>query len=193
MNNMRVVQFAAVLALAFASDSMASLIGSTYTFSDSTTGATTIVGTGPGFCIGPNEDNCHDSGLFGGFSFADLDPTDGTITFSFSGSTDETNGSFMIDLNNLTTPDGSIITGITYGSGNLLEGDFSAVTWDGTNAAFTGTADGGYDAVQDGGVNIVFDVALQPAASAPEPASIWLSGLGLAGLAFFATRRRVRT
>jgi len=184
------------LSLVFASGAMAGIIDSTYNFSDSTSGATTITDTGnksytdpanAAFCVGPNGgSNCGGAGLYGSYTFGQTDPTDDTITFLFSGSTDETNGTFSIDLGDFVTTDGSTITGVTYGSGNLFNGDFSQVSWNGTDAVFTGTADGGYDAVGD--ASVVFDVAVSPA-STPEPASFALFGLGLVGLS--SARRRL--
>ena len=50
---------------------------------------------------------------------------------------------FVIDLRNFTNLGGDAITGVTYDSGNLLAGNFTSVTWNGTDAVFTGTPSGG--------------------------------------------------
>lgn len=184
------ISFAAV----FASTSMAGIVGSTYHFSTSTTGSTTIIGTSgyyadpmnPGVCVGPNSDSCSSSGLDGGFTFQDVDATDSKINFTFVGSTDLANGTFTIDLGNFVTTDGSTITGITYNSGNLFVGDFTGVSWNGTDAIFTGATSSLYNAV--GGRTVSFDVTLS---STPEPGTIALFGSAIAALGFARRRRLV--
>ncbi len=198
--NIRALQLAAVLSVALASTSMASLVGVTYTAGGSASGETSLgitsgtytSPTNVAFCAytAAFDDACVSSGLYGSVAFADTDSTDGTITFNFTGSSSPTgdgSGGFTIELGNFATTDGSIVTGVSYASGNLADGSFNTVSFDGTTATFTGTSDAGvYDAV--GGQSVVFDVTLQPA-SAPEPASIALFGSGLIGLAFAARKR----
>jgi hypothetical protein len=189
--NIRALNLAAALAVVFASTSMADIVGSTYNFSASSTGTTTITSsgagsytdpTGAGFCVGPNSDNCTSSGMFGFYLFSQVSSTEDRIDFVFSGGTDNADGTFSIDLGNFVTLDGETITGVTYDSGNLaFDGDFSKVTWDGTDAIFTGTAGtSGYDAF--GRSQVFFDVAVTPAASTPEPSSVLLFGTLITGL-----------
>src|SRR5262249_10660019 len=120
------------------------------------------------------------------YTFEDIDPTNSTITFHLSGSTSTADGSFVINLGNFVTTDGSIVTSITYGNGNFDTGDFSQVSFDGATATFTGSTASFYDAI--GGRDVVFNVALE--AAPPEPASVMLTGLGMVGLALVAKRRR---
>ncbi|MBZ5575502.1 MAG: hypothetical protein LAP40_02950 [Acidobacteriia bacterium] len=181
----RSIHLAGALALAFASTAMADLVGSTYTEATSVTGLTQITGSN-GFCVGPPTACASGSGLSGTFAFQDITPTLSTITFTFFGSTFLTSGSFDIDLGNFVTPDGDTIAGVTHASGNLVMGNFSNVSWNGTDAIFTGTPTFIYDAI--GGSKVVFDVAMNPAV--PEPSSAPVVGVGLVGLALAAVWRK---
>lgn len=110
---------------------MADIVGSTYSFSAFTTGGTQILATNgiytdpgnPGFCLGPPTTCASGSGVSGSFGFSDVTSTLSTITFTFFGSTRPTDGSFSIDLGGFVIPDGDVITGVTYASGNLIAGD----------------------------------------------------------------------
>jgi PEP-CTERM motif len=183
---------AAASALTMAAPAMAHIVGASYDFSTSVTGSTEIGSTpgtytdpaNPGFCVGPPVACSSGSGMFGFFSFADPLPNTGLITFTFFGSTDSAPGSFTIDLGHFVTTDHEKITNVTYSSGNLFEGDFSAVSWNGTDALFTGSTTGAYNAV--GGTSVVFDVALT---TVPEPATWVLVGLGFALLGFAGYRK----
>lgn len=169
------------LAAICASAAMADIQGSTYTFATSVTGNTQIspLGSGgthtdpanPGFCVGPPVACGSGSGVSGSFSFATVSPTLDTITFQFFGSTAGAGpGTFKIDLGNFVTLDGETITNVTHASGNLFSGDFTSVSWNGTDAVFTGSTSSDFDAV--GGVRVVFDV--DTTGAVPEPASIAL-------------------
>ena len=128
------------------------------------------------------------SGVSGSFAFADVTPVLSTMTFTFFGSTTgAAAGTFVLDLGNFVTTDGSTIANVSYSSGNLFSGDFTSVSWDGTNALFTGTATNGFNAI--GGRSVVFNVEMVPA-EVPEPATLTLAGMALAGFAIAARRRR---
>ena len=126
--------------------------------------------------------------MSGSFAFAIINPTLDRITFTFFGSTSGAGpGTFVIALGNFATTDGSVVTNVTYNSGNLFEGDFSSVTFVGGTATFTGSTGGEFDAI--GGHTVIFDVTVTPDA-APEPATLALLGSGLVGLAVRRSRRR---
>ena len=84
------------------------------------------------------------------------------------------------------TTDGSTIANVTYSAGNLLLGDFTSVSWDGTNALFTGTSVSEFSAL--GGSSVVFNVEMVPA-DVPEPATLTLTGIAW-GFGLAARRRR---
>jgi hypothetical protein len=187
---------AAALALAFAAHANATIVGSTYDFSTSATGQTGISPavttptpktdpSNPAFQVG--DAATFDFTLSGSFAFAKVSPTHDTITFSFFGSTSGGGpGTFSIDLGNFVTTDGEKVTAVSYASGNFLEGDFSKVTFNGTDAVFEGSTNGIYNA--QGNHNIVFDVTTTSPAGVPEPSSVAL--LASAVLGFMVMRRR---
>jgi hypothetical protein len=190
----------AALSLTFATAASATLVGSTYDYSSSTTGNTVLTGSAngtytdpsnPGVCVGP-PNFCGDSaGLSGSMAFATISPTLNTITFTFYGSTAGAGpGSFTLDLGNFVTTDGSSITGVSYASG-FLGGATNAFNWDGTNAAFTFSTGSDYNAV--GGNTIVYNLAMA-SATVPEPDSLLMlmGGIGLLGLGLIARRKLAR-
>jgi hypothetical protein len=79
---------------------------------------------------------------------------------------------------------------VTYTLGNLFVGDFSGVSWNGTDATFTGSTNSEYNAT--GGATVIFDVTLEPVESGavPEPSSIWPVGPILGGLLVGLKKRR---
>jgi hypothetical protein len=202
MINSRAVQLAAVLALAFASNSMADLIGSSYTFSSSGSNSTTVIGgasatdtdpSNPVICVGFAPVSCSvpTTGTSVSFAFANIGTEEDSITFTFTGTSSfdggtGAGGSFTEDLASILTLDGSLIVNAAYASGSIANGSFSLPSFDTTDLNFLGASDvnGQY-----GPGTVVFDVTLAPA---PEPGSIFLSGLGIAGLALIVAKRHVR-
>jgi hypothetical protein len=161
--NLRALTLATGLVVTSAETSTANIVGSTYDFFVSAIGATEIEavdGTytdpaNPGFCVGPPVACSEGFGLSGSFSFADVTPTMSTITFQFFGTGGGMGpGEFSINLSNFMG--GDTITDVTYASGNLQEGDFTNVTWEGTSATFTGSSGIGYAATD--GASVVFNV-----------------------------------
>src|SRR6267378_1942460 len=170
----RASYFAAALALAFAPNANATIVGSTYNFSSSVTGNTQIsplgpqgaFTSGPGFCVGPPVNCGGGQGVSGSFAFATVSPTLDTITFSYFGSTAGAGpGSFSIDLGNFVTTNGEAITGVTLASGSL-GGATTSVTFNGTDAIFTETTGTNYNAL--GGNFLVFN-ATTTGPRVPEP------------------------
>lgn len=194
MGNVKLTALAAIaLAFSAAYPASAHLVGATYDFSTSTTGNTQIGATpgaytdpsNPGFCVGPPVSCGSGSGMSGSFTFADVSTNSSTITFTFFGSTDGAGpGTFSIDLSNFVTTDGEHITGITYGSGNLAGGDFTSVSWNGSEAIFTGSTSTDYNAV--GGRSIVFDVST----AVPESKTWAMMLMGFIALGYAAHTRR---
>lgn len=185
----------AAISFAFAGAANATIVGSTYDFSASATGNTTIsapTGTytdpsNPGFCVGPLLACGSGSGVSGSFNFGNSSPNVDTITFSFYGSTFGAGpGSFTIDLGNFHTTDGETIQGVSFGSGSLGGASISN-SWNGTDALFTFNTSSDFNAI--GGNYVTFNVSTK---SVPEPAPLLLMGTGLMGLGF-VKRRRNRT
>ena len=191
----RTLFLGAAMTLVFAGNASATIIGATYAFSTSTTGAVQISPFGgptthtdpanPGFCVGPPVACGQGSGVSGTFAFSTVGPNLDRITFTFFGSTFSVAGTFAIQLGNFSTVDGEVITGVSYNAGNLSAGDFTNVTFDGVNAIFTGSTASGFNAL--GGRTVTFNVATR---EAPEPGALALVGLGLAAGIRRLRRRR---
>ena len=189
----RTLFLGAAMTLVFAGNASATILGATYNFMTSTTGAVQISPSGgptshtdpanPGFCVGPPVACATGSGVSGSFAFSNVGPNLDRIAFTFFGSTNPVLGTFSIQLGNFSTVDGEVITGVTYNAGNFATGDFSSVTWDGVKAIFTGSTANGFNAI--GGRTVTFNVATR---EAPEPATLLLFGLGALGAG--AYRRR---
>jgi hypothetical protein len=183
-----------VLGVVFASVSFADLMGSTYNFTTSVTGNVQISPLGatgshtdpanPGFCVGPPVACSTGSGVSGGFTFTEVNPTLSHINFSFFGSTGSATGSFSIDLGSLVLPDHDQITGVSLASGSL-GGASIGQTWNGTDAVFTFSTGSGYSAI--GGNFVTFNVA---EVATPEPSSILLLITVAGGLLIKAKKLR---
>jgi len=145
----------------------------------------------PGFCVGSTSSApacASSSGVSGAFSFSTVSPTLDRITFSFAGSTAGAGpGTFDVELGNFTTVDGETVTGVSYLSGNFLDGggDFSSVSFAGGTATFTGSVGAGNDFDALGGTTVTFNVTTQ-AVPAPLIGHGLLAFLAVGGILFGA-------
>jgi hypothetical protein len=134
----RAPYLAVALAVTFAANAHATIVGSTYDFTTSVTGSTQIAPLGgptshtdpanPGFCVGPPVACDFGAGVSGSFAFTQTpSPTDDTITFTFFGSTEGAGpGTFAIDLGNFQTVDGEVMCVLRFGKsagGRLYQRD----------------------------------------------------------------------
>jgi hypothetical protein len=166
---------------------MAGLLGSPVNFNTSETGTVTItplggpfartVGAGPefAFCVGPNANNCVDSGLSGS-----ADISNNQVAFTFFGGTFSATGTFVIQLSGFDVT----ISNVTFNSGSLSSGSFGLTSFTATSMTFTGTVNAGAFGAA-GGRTITFDVTTgAPLSPTPLPSSIIfvITGLGAAAL-----------
>jgi hypothetical protein len=176
------VAFATAGVLAFASPSMAGLIGSSVTGTASATGTvqvsptalgTTTVGAGPefSFCLGPPLACAMGSGISAG-----VDITDTGVDFSFFGSTAGAHGTFSVLLSGF----GPTIENVTLASNGF--DSFALTSFGPHQMLFTGATTNDFNAI--GGQFANFAVV----SAAPEPATLALLGIALAGIGF--SRRR---
>ena len=111
-----------------------------------------------GFCIGPNADNCHSSGMFGSVSV-----TSTQVTVNFVGSTDTAGGTvantFVVQISGFNS-----ITNVSLGStlNSFTAGSFGFTSFTPNSITFTGTTStpGTFDAVNgNGGVTFTFNIS----------------------------------
>jgi hypothetical protein len=166
---------------------LAGLLGSPVNFNTSETGTVTItplggpfsatVGVGPefGFCVGPNANNCADSGLSGS-----ADISNNQVAFTFFGGTFAATGTFVIQLSGFDVT----ISNVTFNSGSLSSGSFGLTSFTATSMTFTGTVNAGAFGAA-GGRTVTFNVTTgAPVSPTPLPSSIIfvITGLGAAAL-----------
>ena len=160
MKTLSSLAFAMVaMPLAFASPSVASLLGTTVTGTAASTGAVTVnptalgtktVGAGQEFAFCLGDPNACGSGS--GVSVG-VDISDNQVAFSFFGSTDTETGTFSISL---TGFDGRI-TGVTLASGSDTFDSFGLTSSGPGSMLFTGSVtDDSFFAI--GGLFVTFDV-----------------------------------
>jgi hypothetical protein len=161
------------LALAFAPNANATIVGSTYDFSTSQTGNTVlapaptaptlVTGNPPAFCVGSTSvaPACGaNSGVTVIPSFSTVSPTLDQITVFGAGSTAGAGpGSFDLDLANFVTTDGEHVTGVSLAS-NTIGGATITETFNGSAIILTFTTTSDFNAL--GGASAVFNVATQP-------------------------------
>jgi hypothetical protein len=194
---MRKLKFAlaAVPSALRASAMLAGLLGSPVNFNTSETGTVTItplggpfsatVGAGPefAFCVGPNANNCVDSGLSGS-----VDISNNQVAFTFFGSTFSATGTFVIQLSGFDVT----ISNVTFNSGSLSSGSFALTSFTANSMTFTGTVNAGaFGAV--GGRTVTFDVSTSAAPSpTPLPSSIIFVITGLGAAALYGAAKALR-
>ena len=145
----------------------------------------------PGFCVGPPVACGTGSGVSGSFAFADVTPILSTITFTFFGSTSGAATGHVCHRPRQLRHDRRIHDRQRdLFVGEPVLGDFTSVIWDGTNALFTGTPSKRISTRRRS--TVVFNVEMV-AGYVPEPATLTLAGMALAGYAIAAHRRRRRS
>jgi hypothetical protein len=195
---MRELKFAlaAVPSALRASVMLAGLLGSPVNLNTSETGTVTItplggpfsaiVGPGPefAFCVGPNANNCVDSGLSGS-----VDISNNQVAFTFFGGTFAATGAFVIQLSGFDVT----ISNVTFNSGSLSSGSFGLTSFTATSMTFTGTVNASAFGAA-GGRTITFNVTTgAPLNPTPLPSSIIFVITGLGAAALYGAAKALRS
>jgi hypothetical protein len=166
------------------------LLGDLVDFTTSVTGGAAIAPLGTtanvlvgavqefGACVGPPVNCAGGTGVTVG-----VDVGASTIVFAFFGSTNGFAGTFNIVISNIN----ELITSVTGGPLALGPGSFALGSFGPNSITFTGTTGSGFSAL--GGQAVTFNVVGTPV---PEPGTLTLLGLGIAGLRVAYRKRSAR-